>query len=406
MGYLIPNDWDGVSWCANVICWPDSPQWDTVLRGLVTGPTRGRFWDRESGVITDAQVVGREILARNYLSEGCMGCLEDLSIAINDLVQATYNASGCGCGGSGGAGQTPEEFSEFTDNGATYPDGWDDRDAYSSAKCDLALYTINRMLADFDRLLTVNASQLTAAALAATLPLLLLTPLSFVALFGVAVAILALYVVGAQTFVTAVTELKARIQAMDICLLYEAQTAAQAVSSVETWISDGTYTTQSLTVALGHALIGSDAINPLFSSPGAVIDYGQLPAGDCSECDEICEPFYVEVGTIVSSGAGTLTVQSVVEGSLHAVRVYWDVYETTPGNYAYCGDGIELTNVTSTNNLMAGDVYEHGTNDLLDGFHLYPPNGNLPVFPYSPVGQVDCNFNTGQSGNVTFTWTV
>jgi len=47
----IPADWDGQSFCRYAICWPDSPLWKIILRGLVTEPTRGFFWDEKTGSI-------------------------------------------------------------------------------------------------------------------------------------------------------------------------------------------------------------------------------------------------------------------------------------------------------------------------------------------------------------------
>ncbi len=63
--YPIPNDWDGVSWGCILVEWPDSEQWLGMLRGLVTSPVRGRFWDGSTGSIIDAQNIGLDILGRN-----------------------------------------------------------------------------------------------------------------------------------------------------------------------------------------------------------------------------------------------------------------------------------------------------------------------------------------------------
>lgn len=63
--YPIPNDWDGVSWGCVLVEWPDSEQWLGMLRGLVTTPVRGRFWDGSTGSIIDAQNIGLDIQGRN-----------------------------------------------------------------------------------------------------------------------------------------------------------------------------------------------------------------------------------------------------------------------------------------------------------------------------------------------------
>lgn len=63
--YPIPNDWAGVEWGCVLVEWPLSEQWFGILRGLVTTPVRGRFWDGSTGTITDAQAIGLAIEERN-----------------------------------------------------------------------------------------------------------------------------------------------------------------------------------------------------------------------------------------------------------------------------------------------------------------------------------------------------
>lgn len=63
--YPIPDDWDGETWGCVLIDWPLSEQWFGILRGLITTPVRGRFWDGSTGIITDAQAIGLDIEGRN-----------------------------------------------------------------------------------------------------------------------------------------------------------------------------------------------------------------------------------------------------------------------------------------------------------------------------------------------------
>jgi len=65
MSSPIPDDWDGQTWECYLVAWPKSTQWGAILRGFITTPTRGRFWDANSGSITDAQAVGRLITEEN-----------------------------------------------------------------------------------------------------------------------------------------------------------------------------------------------------------------------------------------------------------------------------------------------------------------------------------------------------
>jgi hypothetical protein len=66
MKVIIPNDWDGEDWQCFTIQWPNSPQWLALLLGLVTTPTRGRWYDETTGNIKGAQAIGAEIFARNF----------------------------------------------------------------------------------------------------------------------------------------------------------------------------------------------------------------------------------------------------------------------------------------------------------------------------------------------------
>ncbi len=63
--FPIPNDWDGETYECYMIEWPFSVQWNGLLRGLISTPTRGRFWDGSTGSIKDIQAVGEKILERN-----------------------------------------------------------------------------------------------------------------------------------------------------------------------------------------------------------------------------------------------------------------------------------------------------------------------------------------------------
>lgn len=81
--YPIPDDWDGETWGCVLVEWPLSEQWFGLLRGLITTPVRGRFWDGSTGIITDAQSIGLDIEGRNPV----VSC-EDITAALL-LINAT-----------------------------------------------------------------------------------------------------------------------------------------------------------------------------------------------------------------------------------------------------------------------------------------------------------------------------
>lgn len=88
----IPSDWDGESTLCVCVSWPDSTEWLGVLWGLLTSPTRGRFWDAETGSIVGAQEVGWQIYEANMALKECggSGSLISMSAALYaDLSQTT-----------------------------------------------------------------------------------------------------------------------------------------------------------------------------------------------------------------------------------------------------------------------------------------------------------------------------
>jgi len=67
----IPNDWNGEDWACIQVQWPNSPLWIAILNGWLSQSARGRTWDENSGTITEAQTIGREIWQRNRLMNAC-----------------------------------------------------------------------------------------------------------------------------------------------------------------------------------------------------------------------------------------------------------------------------------------------------------------------------------------------
>lgn len=70
----IPDDWNGQEWVCVQIEWPDSQQYISLLLGFLTELTRGRYWDRKTGSIKDAQNIGIQIADRNLPLRLCETC--------------------------------------------------------------------------------------------------------------------------------------------------------------------------------------------------------------------------------------------------------------------------------------------------------------------------------------------
>jgi hypothetical protein len=69
----IPDDWDGETWECICIAWPDSPKWHGILQGILTAPTRGRFWSEDTGSVRAAQLIGEQIWEYNKDMDPCGG---------------------------------------------------------------------------------------------------------------------------------------------------------------------------------------------------------------------------------------------------------------------------------------------------------------------------------------------
>lgn len=85
--FPIPDDWDGETFECFMIEWPFSVQWVGMLRGLITSPVRGRYWDGSTGNIKDAQAIGLEIQERNPVTtcEEIVAALEGIQVAIENI---------------------------------------------------------------------------------------------------------------------------------------------------------------------------------------------------------------------------------------------------------------------------------------------------------------------------------
>lgn len=85
MKHAIPTDWDGQTFCRFAICWPDSPLWRALLRGLVTEPARGFFWDEKTGYIKGVLADFRQTMDYNLQLERVIMSCQDATELINAL---------------------------------------------------------------------------------------------------------------------------------------------------------------------------------------------------------------------------------------------------------------------------------------------------------------------------------
>ena len=70
----IPDDWSG-EFCRYAVCWPNSPKWKAILRGLVSQAARGWSWDEKTGDLIFTLGAMRSVLPQNLeLREVIMAC--------------------------------------------------------------------------------------------------------------------------------------------------------------------------------------------------------------------------------------------------------------------------------------------------------------------------------------------
>jgi len=365
-GQPIPNDWDGETFCCHVIEWPASQQWLAILLGLITSPTRGRFWDGATGSIIDAQSVGQQIEALNCIfQEGnSMGCLEELSLSIQCLCNQLVGIS-LGVGGSQGAGAIPADYEPFVDSGANEPTGYTDRTEYEAGKCALSQRLIDTWLDSLENIRQIDVSAQGALTLAGLLRLAAFLPIPGSQLLIIASAILGIAAAGIATFIDAIDDIIARVEEMDICILYEATTAENAVIAVHAFLDAGTYSLGSATAELAKYFIGPDAVNSLFAPKGTTLNLDALPAGDCSACETGCSlTFDLQRGTGPSSPAfSPLTFTSAFHSPTGCYYV-WATFGGSPGQ------AIKITDVTGWGSCNPPDQFRVGTGDGLSG-NLY-----------------------------------
>lgn len=295
---VIPDDWTN-EYCRYSVCWPNSPQWLAVLRGVLTLPATGRFWDEHTGTITEAQAVIRETFDTNlHLQEVIMACGDQGLTQIAAALRLIAANQGCcvvnvngGVQGSvsdGAGGTIPIIGSQpgaSLDPG-TFPEGYDNLDDYLLDKCRMAnlitdgLISTLQTLAGFDLLNMGGLAGLFALALFGVIVIPeVAIPVIVGALAVLAVAGSAL--IGAATYITDNRE-------QFVCALYQGDSADAIIATLAD-LFDELIAFLEVSTPIGIALksvlivlIGPDTVNRLFTHLAGV----GYPDADCSACGE------------------------------------------------------------------------------------------------------------------------
>lgn len=87
----IPAENDG-EWQCYQIYWPPGLDWLAILRGLITMPMRGRYWDERTGSILAAQSIAWEIFNRNIALNACETSPGGNTTIIREIITAFEDA--------------------------------------------------------------------------------------------------------------------------------------------------------------------------------------------------------------------------------------------------------------------------------------------------------------------------
>lgn len=197
---VIPSDWTG-EFCRYAVCWPNSPEWLAVLRGLLTTPARGRFWNEHTGTILEAQDVVRQTFDYNLqLNEVIMACndtgLSEIAAAITLLATVNINNAGgcCDRRGSGGAGTIAPPFSDVFQGNPSVdppPPDFDDWSDFTEYKCSIAWNIVETLQSDLGEMALLNLGNISISSLAALIAVAIATPIPFDDIIAIAGLLLA-----------------------------------------------------------------------------------------------------------------------------------------------------------------------------------------------------------------------
>lgn len=181
------------------------------------------------------------------------------------------------------------------------------------------------------------------------------------------------------------------------CAIYTAGNVAQAKSACDSKIQAAPSLNQR-TKEILKAVISYKSLNQIWDETYTV--RAGAPT-TCDTCTSACDyELYFNIGTIVTQTETSVVVAPELDTGLWTISLLFDVNVNGGVSYCILEDGKNVTNILSTNNLLGGWVYDRD-NVLMDAFSLWPPNEDLPVFPYEEVGKLILKFNTGETGTVT-----
>lgn len=384
----IPVDWDGSSWCAYQVCWPDSEMWRAILRGFITQPMKGRFWDERTGSIQDVQAIGVEIWLQNIpLAEVIMSCNEagEIANAIRFLATQLSNNNCCGGfgpivvsgSGVGGAGLSQETASPIDDTDQTGdpPEGFASWAEWRGNKCRAAQYIIDQWQADIARAQTINfvAGTLLPAILE-ILSITVLSPIPGDELVALAALILLAISEGViEDALTALANCLTDAEAELLCALYEGTTVPAGKANAQAIFDDCLSTvaepTKFIAGQLANNWLNNDNLNRMFELAESVT----YPSADCSGCIA-CELNTIAIYNDGESDWGEIVTDSIV-GTTRTITANASLVDgqyrfglTTGINSGCCWIIGTINDPINTTNALGGNRYDCDGIEINSGY--------------------------------------
>lgn len=420
---VIPDDWEE-QYCLYSICWPKSPQWEAVLRGVLSIPQTGRFWNEATGTVTEAQNIVEKTFDHNFqLVEVLMQCDTGTTQALLAIAAALSN-SGIG-GGGGSNGCTCVSFTnrgsnvqvqtviELTDGSnwpifssgplptlpeTGFPDGYSDLGAYDADKCAKATKIVTDLIATLTNMAALNIGVGAIGALLilgclvglivvpeATIPLLLFAMVGNVGV-TTALGLLANYINDNKLDFICILYQNDNLETM-VNLLSDALDVAIAAIAVE-----GAVAVAIKSIALW--LTNGDTLGVLLTTGAKDI----FPTADCLDCT--CPRFSENAlgteGHITAVDGWSVTIEA---GFDHTGRYDADVLVYMDTGGVACGPLVRLTDL--------GD-FSPVAGDYSGAYHLYDEN-STPTYtsdtpPSLPANAQRVVLTSGEPFTVTLTF--
>jgi len=296
----IPDDWIG-EYCRYAVCWPNSEQWRAVLRGVLTIPARGRFWDEHTGSILEAQSVIRETFDTNlHLEEVIMACNDPGLAEIADALRAiSISMAGNNCcdrRGSGGQEAVGVPLNPIVVGSPAIdppPDGFESWDEFFTDKCAIAWNIVEELENDIGEMAILNLGSISLSSLAALLAIAFATPIPFDDI--VAIAALLLTVIGEIIITTTLSIINDNEEEL-VCELYNGQSPSDSrnlflsrfADFVDVSVADPV---QAFAInSLMAYMLGSAVVNRLYEKDLTRV----WPSRDCFTCQPLCATYEFE----------------------------------------------------------------------------------------------------------------